>query len=288
MEEEAPGETSTVRRPRIRLRAFRIGLRKLLVVIAIIAVGLGWMAAKLRRAREQGAAVRAIQKVHGTVTYDYLYHFDPMADHSAAKPPGPRWLRSWLGDDVLASVARVDFFRYEELSDGDLKPLAALPDLEDLGVIQGRGITDAGLVALERLTKLNRLSLVEVPVTDAGLVHLRRLRHLESLDLGGTGITDAGLAELERFRDLKVLDLGHTRVTAAGLEHLKGLTKLRFLDLTVTPMTDADLEPLKEMRSLKYLGLGGTFVTDAGERTIREALPGCQVTWWHRVPDHRP
>ena len=52
-------------------------------------------------------------------------------------------------------------------------------------------VTDAGLVHLNRLATLQRLSLSDTGVTNPGLVHLKDLTKLETLSLGGTQITDA-------------------------------------------------------------------------------------------------
>ena len=45
-------------------------------------------------------------------------------------------------------------------------------------------MTDAGLVHLKGLTKLQTLDLGSTKVTDAGLVHLKGLTQLQSLELG--------------------------------------------------------------------------------------------------------
>ena len=59
-------------------------------------------------------------------------------------------------------------------------------------------ITDAGLVHLKGLTRLQTLDLLSTQITDAGLVHLKGLTNLRSLWLDGTKITDAGIADLKK------------------------------------------------------------------------------------------
>ncbi len=59
-------------------------------------------------------------------------------------------------------------------------------------------MTDAGLVHLRRLTKLELLLLDHTPVSDAGLEHLKGLTALRSLDLSETRVTAAGVAGLTR------------------------------------------------------------------------------------------
>ena len=59
-------------------------------------------------------------------------------------------------------------------------------------------ITDAGLVHLKELTKLEELYLVGTNVTDDGLVHLKEMNNLQKLSLKFTKVTDAGIAELKQ------------------------------------------------------------------------------------------
>ena len=58
-------------------------------------------------------------------------------------------------------------------------------------------ITNAGLVHLEGLTKLQTLDLQNTKVTDAGLVHLKGLTKLQRLSLSFTKVTDAGVKKLQ-------------------------------------------------------------------------------------------
>ena len=60
------------------------------------------------------------------------------------------------------------------------------------------GYTDAGLVHLKGLTKLQILDLRYSRITDAGLLHLKELTGLKTLHLRRTQITDAGIAELQK------------------------------------------------------------------------------------------
>ena len=82
--------------------------------------------------------------------------------------------------------------------------------------------------------------------TDAGLVHLKGLTKLEGLRLGFTQVTDAGLAHLKGLTNLTDLNLYRTQITDAGLVHLKGLTNLKTLYLTSTKVTDAGIAELQQ------------------------------------------
>ena len=70
-------------------------------------IPLGWLATKMKAAREQKAAVEAIRKARGEVQYDYQKFFLD----TTSKPPGPMWLRKLLGDDMAVTVTFVSFVR---------------------------------------------------------------------------------------------------------------------------------------------------------------------------------
>ena len=99
--------------------------------------------------------------------------------------------------------------------------LKGLPNLEELDLVGCYKITDAGLVHLKGLTKLEYLNLSYTNITDAGLAHLKGLTKLETLSLSRTKITDAGLVHLKGLTKLEGLYLGQTKITPAGIKSLQ-------------------------------------------------------------------
>jgi len=92
-------------------------------------------------------------------------------------------------DAAVAAIRKLGGnVRFDEKSPG--KPLVSV-DLSDTKV------SDAGLVHLKGLTKLQSLSLISTKVTDAGLVHLKGLTKLQSLNLSFSKVTDAGVKDLQ-------------------------------------------------------------------------------------------
>src|SRR5207237_350317 len=87
-------------------------------------------------------------------------------------------------------------FSTAKVADADLNDLAGLRDLEMLSLSRTPAVTDAGLKALARLTKLKDLRLVHTGVRGAGAKELVGLHQLELLDLGGSPVTDAGLKDI--------------------------------------------------------------------------------------------
>ncbi len=165
----------------------------------------------------QGAAVAAIERLGGRVTFDTKSRDRPA---TGVRLFGP------------------------EFVDAHLMHLKALTSLQSLDLTNSK-VTDAGLAHLKGLTRLQVLNLSGTQVTDAGLVHLKGLTSLKRLDLTYTRITGAGLAHVEGLTSLKTLALGYTKITDPRLEHLFGLTKLQTLYLTNTKVTGAGVKALR-------------------------------------------
>ncbi|MEC8936977.1 MAG: hypothetical protein VYB20_07165, partial [Pseudomonadota bacterium] len=65
--------------------------------------------------------------------------------------------------------------------------------------LDGTAITDVGLPALSRLTRLEELHLEDTAITDMGLAYLRPLKQLSFLYLRGAKTTPGGVAQLRPF-----------------------------------------------------------------------------------------
>ena len=88
-------------------------------------------------------------------------------------------------------------------------------------------VTDADLIHLKGLKRLEILNFTDTKITDAGLDLLNGsgvLASLHALVLSGTEITDAGISVNMGATRLKSLVIDRTNISDAGLAHLKGLT----------------------------------------------------------------
>ena len=145
-------------------------LRRGAFCLLLLAGGL-CLAPLVQRARYQHAAVEAIEDHGGIVTYD----FERLG---WGEPAGPRWLRSWVGNDLFMRVEIVRFFD-PRTSDESLAPLRCLRSVKKLH-LDGTQVTDAGLAHLERLPELRLVSLKETRVTEEAVARLReRLPHCQ-------------------------------------------------------------------------------------------------------------
>ncbi len=151
----------------------------------------------------------------------------------------------------------------------------------DLGGV--RDITDADLVAIGRLTRLERLDLSGTSVTDAGLVHLRGCEALREVNLAGTdtgdgalrtfaskprlatfrsghGVTDAGLALLHEWPVFKTWHGGEERLALLAPDAEPNFLMLR------GPFTDRGIERLR--------GLDGLFALNVDDERLA-ITPAC-------------
>ena len=127
--------------PKHRLRWYQYSLRSLFVLTILVAVAGSWFGVKKQQKEQERAAVKAIEEMGGLVFYDYQVH------NRRAEPPGPAWLRAWLGDDFFAHPVAVR--------------------------LNGTKVTDAGLEHLSGSTKLFWLDLSGTKVTDEGVEKLQ-------------------------------------------------------------------------------------------------------------------
>lgn len=181
--------------------------------------------------------------------------------HTYPEDVPKNWITETLGtdffDDVIILKLAYGF------TDADILKLKALTKLESLQ-FEGTEVTDAGFEHLKELEPLQFLAFTNTQITGAGLRHLKGLSQLRGLTFEGTRVTDGGLEDLKELTQLQQLCFFGSQVTDEGLEHIKGLTQLQSLALLHTQVTDAGLEHLRGLTQLQCLDLRGTTVTDAG------------------------
>ena len=267
--------------PKPKRRWYQYGLRTLLLLIAAICC---LLVGPTQRAREHGAVVDAVQRVGGRVLYDWqnpsmdfdpgvssfgqMYYqfsgrtyFDLSEYGTPTQPPGPAWLRRWIGEDYFQSVTIInaggclprDELSPDLITNEWLRTICRLTSLRWLDIDHATKITDDGIAQIESLTSLERLFADNAPITDRGLKHLAGLTRLEYLSVNSPGVTDEGLQSLCGLSRMKMLYLGDTRITDRGLRQLQGL------------------------KQLERLYLPGTKVSDKAAREFEKAVPGCNV-----------
>lgn len=158
------------------------------------------------------------------------------------------------------ALEELDLVGGKNIGDAGLVHLANLPSLRYL--ILGGNFTDAGIAHLRNVPSLKILNLMHLPVTDEGLRHLSGHAGLENLSLSNTEITDRGLVYLKSMPSLKKLSIGkrgqNDQITDAGMVHLAQINSLEYLDLPNNGITDKGLATIANLKNLKHLRVGGS------------------------------
>ena len=118
-----------------KLGRWQFSLRTLLVAVAVLCIGFGWLGMKLNSVRLQRRAAVEIEKLGGSVLFE---------------------------GDFFPNVVEVKF-RGTQVTDAGLKELAGLTELQLLD-LEGTQVTDAGLKELAGLKKLQGLYLYSTQV----------------------------------------------------------------------------------------------------------------------------
>lgn len=204
-------------RPRRSWRQF--SLRTLLLAMVTLATLLGVFAMRLERARKQAAAVVAIQRLGGTITYDF--ECKPASRYglefvTGSKSPVPTWLIDRLGLDFFHSVVNVDL-NQRFLGDEDIKKLPDFPNLLGLNLRRSQ-MGNSGAAAIAHYQSLKSLNLVMSEIGDTGLKEIATLKSLQVLNLDQTRLSDSGLAHIAKLRDLRELTISNNPISDDGSE----------------------------------------------------------------------
>lgn len=119
-----------------------------------------------------------------------------------------------ITDDGLKHLSRLTHLRKLDIQNSRVASYNAIRVIED-GLLVLKpidGLPPGGTYQMGELTCLEQ-------VTEAGLMHLSAMTKLESLNLRGLQVHNAGLVHLKGMSELKELNLSNTPVVDAGLVH---------------------------------------------------------------------
>jgi hypothetical protein len=241
-------EATTTKKP--RLRWYQFTLRGLLAFMLLACIGLSWLAVKMREARRQREAVKAVTGVGAVVTYDYEIGAGSTTQ-SGARPNAPLWIRRILGDDFFGRP--VELFTVSQTTPELLPLIGRLPSLTDVAL---RGLPEGSepFTAINGLSHLSSLEL-EGPLDFRDLPAIRPMPLLKELALSAPvddhvcslivkkfprledlmtdqgidtyNLSDNGLAELRHLPRLKTLSINCSpRLSCAGLGIVSGSSEL--------------------------------------------------------------
>jgi Leucine-rich repeat (LRR) protein len=275
----------------------------MLLVVAVIAVPLAWIAKERRQSQHEQQLADELRK-HG---FDEIWLGSRynLWDYDQNKPQS-KWRQlagQVLGERVMGvfgnksdlddltavtELTKLQRFGLDETKLSDLTPIADLTNLHELWISHSQ-VND--LAALAGLKNLQDLVIFDSSVSDLRpLGELKNLRHLAVSDspqvrdvtpLAGLHElfflqldgTNADIAPLASLTSLQSLTLNRTPVS--DLSPLAGLANLEDLALNETQVTD--LTPLAGLKKLINVELTGTRVSKEQVDALRKALPNCSI-----------
>jgi hypothetical protein len=141
----------------------RFSVRGLMLLVLIFGALLAWI---VYLAQVQRATVASIRRADGLVRYHWEYHNGAFVRNG--KPWWPQWLIRLVGIDYFGHATFVFATR---ATDADLINIVKLGRLERL-VVPGTSVTDAGMARLQGLNYLESLIIFNTQIGDSGLAHL--------------------------------------------------------------------------------------------------------------------
>jgi hypothetical protein len=296
----------------------RFSLRTFIVVMGVLGVGLGCVGIYWQRLRQQQQVVAKIEAAGGDVIYDYQFgagddlNLDLDVDFATTShaelpdgrkqrtlqtsservvevetPPGPRILRSMLGDDAFANVEVVSFFDWNSRPPGKLDPeiQLKLPQLKCV-LFVGPQVSDDWLNVVARVPQIRIVNLwgdKQGTATAAGVARLRSAHSLEQLRITGDWVRDETLRGVADLHQLKSLDLALVpNVSSALYPNLAELIELRYLSiLRAEKVDDQGSEVLRRLKKLHTLVLSNTMTSDTTLAHVRalKDLESLDVSW---------
>lgn len=241
--------------------------------------------------RNESISTKAIQKMGG----DVLVSPRPLwLNRIVTKCNGatPNWMQrvttvnlsqSSMTDEDIDVVLQCPYseicqMQSTKITDAGIWKLSGLSHLREL-YLSDTHLTDGGCQVFNETSHLMVLYLDGTSVGDGGLQLVVSARDLESLSLSGTHITDRGVSHLTSLRSMKYLSLAGTEITDRACESLSKMPWLEELDLSHTGISPAGIGSIERISALKRISLEGTKATPASVRSLKDAIPGVQISW---------
>ena len=191
----------------LRRRWYQYRLRSLVILIALLAIPMGWLSWELRQSRQRQESIDWIQEMGGMIEYEGGENpgwWRQVRDKCFGRLPRTvnqiyrSNLTSWLGASTnlkdISPLARLTSVRELYISKNDVSDLSPLGKMKNLEVLNANSCPIEDLSPLADLTRLRELHLMDTGVVD--LSPLANLTHLEELHLDSLSYTDDQVKEL--------------------------------------------------------------------------------------------
>lgn len=234
----------------------QFSLRGLLILISLLAVGIGWWMHHVRQSRNDEILADEVRSKNKSI---------------ACGPEllAPGWLRRLIPTDYLSIFRYNTYWAYQASDQTDLPvelrdAIPRLVRLRGLKVSAAMGRMEWPLPQriknVAGLQQLEEIAFAHGVADDETLSILESLPNIRSLEIESCQITDKGLETIGRCKSVtKVTIHACPSVTAAGLSHLDHLTELSLL---ATEVDEATMNALLKIQSLEKIELVLPKMTD--------------------------
>jgi hypothetical protein len=251
-----------------------------ILLVLIIALGLGWGAYKCKRDWSRQAAISAMER-DGAKLEVIVMTRDPAWKSFLGLTSNPIEIKfagnckdatlAHLADFDDPSIQIVEINKCQVTGEG----LAWLKYLHNLQLVHiiGCRLGEVGLSHLADLPKLVHLRIYDTPLKESDFQLICQLTQLKALGLNGVEVSNKILIQLGALKGLQNLDLRKTPIADQSLEQMPFFPELSAMDISHTRITDKGLQLLRKQKRLEYLMLEGKDITKEGMRELLKALP---------------
>lgn len=156
-----------------------------------------------------------------------------------------------------------------EIDDKAVADLCTQTDMVALN-LQGIDLTDEGLQAVGKLTKLQKLSICDTLVSEKGLIILRKLPRLEKLNLSRNKLGEGLPEHLKNLKNLRLLDLSGTQLKDKAVNNLPNFERLNVFDLRRNNVTDRCIDSILRYKNLQVVDITDTWISAKAVEKLRE------------------
>lgn len=240
----------------------RIGLRALLLTVAIIAIGLAWLR---YRAEQQRLAVQWILDRGGEVIYEHEWKQLRPGDyrdvaHWRSTLPRDSWLVTTLGPHYFHQVLSISFD--DSQLDGEAWRLAHAYDVRKV-TFSNCNLNKEVLTALGKCQRVEWILSSHCDCDQQGLSYLAKLPRLKDLQFEAMSFDEIGMQHLGNCRKLECLAIQHCTFDSEHFTHLRDLHYLQTAGVASRSVGDNELSIVAGWSNLDRLQLGES-ITDAG------------------------
>lgn len=280
-------------------RRFRLTLRVLFLLIAVLGCVMGWVVMMVNNYRQEWRAVDYLNQEHnalmGHSVWDAGHGKLPALDVSQLpwrihRPHRIVSISSKAVDESFwKALADVKHLEHLALSDCELKTtgdeFSRFGSLRHL-TLPNTPLASHDIQAIGSTRALESLDLNNVSDGSERIApYLKDMPNLTSLRLRHSTISASAFRDICQVRSLRYLDLNGATVDWNEAHLLANLENLEALNLRESNVSDEDLVPLAALPGLKSLDLGQTNITDKGIANLANCralenlrIDGTQIT----------